>query len=175
MSLLLCLMRLRQAIAAGLEINKNAEKVSEKHEFTIGNRRQIRITTSRIKAVLVSAFHMQGRVGCTVLFVFVTFVLRMLLALVVAFTFEVNNFQKQDQNQCIRVCECGTDAQKLAAWFHEFPEIRLVVILVSSPLALTLALWGMTWRRELQVFQAPIELALSSTNASPPASAADWK
>jgi hypothetical protein len=170
----LCLMSLRQAIATGLEINKNAEK----DEFTIGNARQIRITSSRIKAVLVSAFHMQGRVGCTVLFVFVTFVLRILLALVVAFTFEVNNFRQQDQNQCIRVCECGTDAQKLTVWFNKFPEIRLVVMLVCSPLALTVAWWGMTWRRELQVFQAPTELAetlSSSTNASPTASAADGK
>jgi hypothetical protein len=101
MSLLLCLMRLRQAIAAGLEINNNAEK----HKFTKGiNARQIMITTGRIKAALVPAFHMQGRVGCTVFFVFVTFVMRILLALLVAFTFKVN-FRQQDQNQCIRVCE----------------------------------------------------------------------
>jgi hypothetical protein len=116
---------------------------------------------------------MQRRVGCTVIFAFVTFVLRILLALVVAFTFEVGNFVQQDQNQCSRPCECGTDAQKLAVWFNAFPEIRLVVMLVSSPLALALALWGVTWRRELQVVKAPIELALSPTNTPSPASAAD--
>ena len=156
----LCLMRLRQAITTGLEVNKNAEKQA----FT----GRIGITTSRIKAVLVSAFHMQGRVGCTVIFAFVTFVLRILLALVVAFTFEV---VQQDQNQCSRSCECGTDTQKLAVWFMSFPEIRLVVMLVSSPLALALALWGVTWRRELQVVKAPIEL--EPTNTTSPASAAD--
>jgi hypothetical protein len=121
----LSIMRIRRGIASSHESIKNAEKKSlTKQPPSPGMTR-----------VLSAAFHIRSRISCTVVIVFISFVLRMLMSLVVAFSFEVDNFGGPDDlRQCDHICLCGTAAQKLGYWFTSFPEIRLCVMLVSSPM-----------------------------------------
>ena len=52
-------------------------------------------------------------------------------------------------------------------WMTYTPEFQLTIVLVSSPLALLVALWGMTSRRMLQAMkmkgqEAPLSLPVLS-------------
>jgi hypothetical protein len=88
----------------------------------------------------------------TAAFVFVTFLLRAVFstmnALATALQIEVaicNNF-----------CDpaCNNVWTVIQYWLEFTPEFQLSVVLISSPLALLVALWGMTDKRTLQLMRS---------------------
>ena len=91
----------------------------------------------------------------TVAFVFVTFLLRAAFSIMNALA---NAFQNNgaacaatDPNVCDSAC--FNVYAIMQAWLQFTPEFQLIVVLISSPLALIVALWGMTSERALQLMR----------------------
>ena len=45
---------------------------------------------------------------------------------------------------------CNNDLMLMSTWFDFTPEFTMIILLLSAPLALLVALWGMTSERMLQ-------------------------
>ena len=88
----------------------------------------------------------------TAAFVFVTFLLRAVFSTMNALA---NALQNDDAN-CPTFCEipCNNTYQLIQNWLLLTPEFQLSVVLISSPLALIGALWGMTSERTLQYMRS---------------------
>ena len=84
----------------------------------------------------------------TAAFVFVTFLLRAVFSTMNAFA---NALQIQVYS-CSNPCDpaCSNVWSVVQNWLELTPEFQLIVVLISSPLALIVALWGMTSERTLQ-------------------------
>ena len=64
---------------------------------------------------------------------------------------------------CAEICgECANVYAHMAQWMGYTPEFQLLIVLVSSPLALLVALWGMTSNATLQLMKSsqPEEISL---------------
>ena len=88
----------------------------------------------------------------TAAFVFVTFLLRAVFS-------TMNALASALQNQgavCPTFCSipCNNVWTLIGTWLQYTPEFQLTVVLISSPLALLFALWGMTDKRTLQHMRA---------------------
>jgi hypothetical protein len=87
----------------------------------------------------------------TVAVVFVTFLLRAVYstmsALARALQIEVPNCFPCDP-------ACSNVWTPIVSWLQFTPEFQLIVVLISSPLALLVALWGMTDKRTLQLMRS---------------------
>ena len=88
-------------------------------------------------------------VGATA-FVFVAFVLRATFSAMSA----VARQWRQIDESCLDICECHNVYAHITVWLAYTPEFQLVVILVSSPLALLVALWGMTSKATLYLMKS---------------------
>jgi hypothetical protein len=92
----------------------------------------------------------------TAAFVFVTFLLRAVFSTIYAIAFELENgadaVSCPSQNPCD--ASCYNVYRLMQLWFIYTPEFQLTVVLISSPLALLVALWGMTSERTLQRMQS---------------------
>jgi hypothetical protein len=88
----------------------------------------------------------------TAAFVFVTFLLRAVLSTMNALA---NALQNQDFT-CNNGCDpaCSNVWTVIQAWLIFTPEFQQIVVLISSPLALLVALWGMTDKRTLQLMRS---------------------
>ena len=84
----------------------------------------------------------------TAAFVFVTFLLRAVFSTTNAFANALQTHVFTCNNGCDPACTNVWYAIKL--WLESTPEFQLIVVLISSPLALIVALWGMTDKRTLQ-------------------------
>ena len=84
----------------------------------------------------------------TTAFVFLTFLLRAVFSIMNALA---NALQIQDFS-CSNRCDpaCNNVWELIQSWLLFTPEFQLSVVLISSPLALLVALWGMTSKRALQ-------------------------
>ncbi len=84
----------------------------------------------------------------TAAFVFVTFLLRAVFSTMIALA----NALQNDYANCPTLCgiPCNNVYQLIQNWLLLTPEFQLIVVLISSPLALIVALWGMTSERTLQ-------------------------
>ena len=84
----------------------------------------------------------------TAAFVFVTFLLRAVFSTMNALA----NALQNDNAACPTLCgiPCNNVYQLIQNWLLLTPEFQLSVVLISSPLALIVALWGMTSERTLQ-------------------------
>jgi hypothetical protein len=84
----------------------------------------------------------------TAAFVFVTFLLRAVFSTMNALASALQN----DDADCPTPCDvpCSNVWTLIASWLQLTPEFQLTVVLISSPLALLFALWGMTDKRTLQ-------------------------
>ena len=85
------------------------------------------------------------QVACTAVFVFVTFLLRAVFATMNA----VSDALQDEQIDCTHSnspCDpvCFNVFASMQTWITLTPEFRIVVVLISSPLALLVSLWGMT-------------------------------
>ena len=90
---------------------------------------------------------LQRQIVGTVAFVFVTFLLRAVFSVMNALA---NALQNDDA--CPTNCDipCNNMYTLIQNWLLFTPEFQLIVMLISSPLALIVALWGMTSERTLQ-------------------------
>ena len=108
----------------------------------------------------------------TTAFVFVAFLIRSVLSTMSAVAFELRNFD--DKSQKCPVIEsstyCGALCQNMythmVGWLNYTPEFQSTIVLVSSPVALLVALWGMTSNATLHLMKfggqgsnAPITIA----------------
>ena len=88
----------------------------------------------------------------TAAFVFVTFLLRAVYSIMDALA----NALQNDNAACPTFCDipCNNVYQLIQNWLFLTPELQLIVVLISSPLALIVALWGMTSERTLQYMRS---------------------
>jgi hypothetical protein len=92
--------------------------------------------------------HMLG----TTAFVFVAFVLRSLFSTMHAVAFQLRSFDKGCPGG---VCaSCQNMYGHIVNWINYTPEFQLMIMLISSPVALLVALWGVTSNSTLQLMKA---------------------
>jgi hypothetical protein len=93
------------------------------------------------------------RVASTTAFVFVAFLLRSVFATMYAVAYQLQNFGKSCPEDF-----CDATCYNLYAifleWMFKTPEFQLMIELISSPLALLVALWGMTTKSALHALMA---------------------
>ena len=91
---------------------------------------------------------LRRRIVGTAAFVFVTFLLRAVFSTMSALA---NALQIQ-VSTCNNACDpaCNNVWLVILLWLELMPEFQLTVVLISTPLALLVALWGMTDKRMLQ-------------------------
>jgi hypothetical protein len=88
----------------------------------------------------------------TTAFVFVTFLLRAVFSTMNAFANALQTHVFTCNNSCDPACTNVWEV--IQFWMTLTPEFQLIVVLISSPLALLVALWGMTDKRTLQLMRA---------------------
>ena len=96
----------------------------------------------------VAGRQLQRQIVGTTAFVFVTFLLRAVFSTMNALA----NALQNDGAGCANYCgiPCNNVWDLIQNWLLFTPEFQLSVVLISSPLALLVALWGMTSKRTLQ-------------------------
>ena len=77
----------------------------------------------------------------TTAFVFVTFVLRAAFSTMYAVAYQLREVNKPCPSPCD---ECYNVFTHMLNWMFYTPEFQVLIVLVSSPVALLVALWGMT-------------------------------
>jgi len=101
-----------------------------------------------------SARQLQRQIVGTTAFVFVTFLLRAAFSIMYALA---NALQNND-SVCVSEFPCDPVCYNfyslMQTWIQYTPEFQLTIELISSPLALLVALWGMTSKRALQLMRS---------------------
>jgi hypothetical protein len=87
----------------------------------------------------------------TTAFVFVTFVLRAAFSTMNAVAYQLRVIGKSCPGPCD---ECHNFYLHITQWMAYTPEFQLMIVLVSSPVALLVALWGMTPKGTLQLMRS---------------------
>jgi hypothetical protein len=102
-------------------------------------------------AAAASARALRRQMLGTTAFVFVTFVLRAAFSTMYAVAFQFRQIGKSIDS-CPDICDkCHNVYFHITQWMFYTPEFQLTIVLVSSPLALLVALWGMTSEATLQI------------------------
>ena len=118
------------------------------------------------------------RIAGTAAFVFVTFLLRAVYSTMYALGNELQNQGNGVNCPSSTLCDvsCYNVYTLMQQWLFYTPEFQLTVVLISSPLALLVALWGMTTARTLQLMKSNRrqmgrmqDVLLRGTGRSPPA------
>ena len=125
-------------------------------------------------AAAASGMHLRRQIVGTVAFVFVTFLLRAVFSTMFALANELQNEGAEcHTNAC---SSCYNVYRLMQLWLIYTPEFQQMVELISSPLALLVALWGMTSARTLQLMKSNRrqkgrmrDVLLPGTGPSPPA------
>jgi hypothetical protein len=87
----------------------------------------------------------------TTSFVFVTFLVRSVFSTMYAVVYQL----RDDNGKCGPLCDsCHNEYTHIAEWMLYTPEFQLIIELTSSPLALLVALWGMTSKATLQLMKS---------------------
>jgi hypothetical protein len=92
----------------------------------------------------------------TTAFVFVTFVLRAAFSTMYAVAFQLRDLS------CAECGECHNEFANIADWMSYTPEFQVLIVLVSSPVVLLVALWGMTSNATLHLMKSSQREALLS-------------
>ena len=89
-------------------------------------------------------------------FVFVTFLLRAVYSTMFALANELQNSGNYVNCPNSSFCDasCYNVYYLMQVWLFYTPEFQLTVVLISSPLAMLVALWGMTTDRMLQLMKS---------------------
>jgi hypothetical protein len=89
----------------------------------------------------------------TTAFVFVAFVLRAAFSTLFAVGNAAANHYALTES-CPKICdECHNDYFLMSQWLAYTPEFQVLIVLVSSPVALLVALWGMTSEATLHLMK----------------------
>jgi hypothetical protein len=94
--------------------------------------------------------HMLG----TTAFIFVTFLLRSAFSAMYAVAFQLRDIDKKCHEEST-YCDatCYNVYTHIAQWMNFTPEFQLIIVLVSSPVAQLVALWGMTTKSTLHLMK----------------------
>jgi hypothetical protein len=114
-----------------------------------------RFRKSNARSTAISAHSLQRQITVTVATVFITFLIRSAYAAILGMskfnTDVLNQYNIQNQD-CNNVClECQGLETVVQAFDKLTPELRDLVFLLSSPLTMLVALWGMTSAKLRQV------------------------
>ena len=92
------------------------------------------------------------QVVVTTAYVFISFVVRAAFATMYAVAYQLRDASKP----CPTLCDasCRDVYFLITQWMNYTPEFQLMIVLVSSPLALLVALWGMTPKATLQLMKS---------------------
>jgi len=142
-----------------LAANGNAEAIRRVDEFSSVRGRS---ETKKLAAIviLMGQRHLR-QVLMTVGFVFVTFLLRAANSTM----FALGNALQNDNAACAssaKKCDdsCFNMYSLMQTWLIYTPEFQLIVVLFSSPLALLVALWGMTTDKMATLMCRPRKVAM---------------
>jgi hypothetical protein len=96
------------------------------------------------------------RIACTTAFVFAAFLLRSVYATMFALANQLQDSSNLCPDSTMGLCDphCYNTYTHMARWMARTPEFQLTVVLISSPLALLVALWGMTSKQALHHMQS---------------------
>jgi hypothetical protein len=113
----------------------------------------LRLLNAEQRAAGAAGRRLRLQIVATVVVVFVTFLLRAVFSTIHALA----NALQDDDSAChgdgaVVTCDsrCYNVYALMRFWLVYTPEFQLVIVLISSPLALMVALWGMTSRRRAQ-------------------------
>jgi hypothetical protein len=99
-------------------------------------------------------------------FVFVTFVARAVFSTMYAVAYA---FQSSADDSCPSICdECRNVYYLITAWMTFTPEFQVLIVLISSPVAQLVALWGMTPKHLLQPMMSSKRTIAFSAPLMPP-------
>jgi hypothetical protein len=95
---------------------------------------------------------LRRRLLTTTVFVFVAFVLRATYSIIMAVAFQFREIAKScPADPC---GDCHNAYHHIIQWSLYMPEFQVVTVLLSSPVALIVALWGMTSKATLQIMKS---------------------
>jgi hypothetical protein len=120
-----------------------------------------RVSSRLLEVDAASAVAATGRavrrqmVGITA-FVFVTFLLRSVVSTIASVSHELRNFDKPcpESDKSIYCDTCRNVYTHITGWMLFTPEFESTVVLISSPVALLVALWGMTSKSTLHLMRS---------------------
>lgn len=107
-------------------------------------------------AAITLGSQMRREMIVTTTVVFVAFVIRSVYSTMFAVAFSLQNFSKISREcQGFSVCDasCFNEFTHMLFWMIRTPELQLVIMLISNPLPLIVALWQMTSVRMRQAYQ----------------------
>ena len=91
----------------------------------------------------------------TTAFVFVTFLIRSMFSTMFALALELRDVHKDCVRDIFSYCDaCYNDYTHIVGWIFYTPEFQSTIVLISSPVALLVALWGMTSKATLQLMKS---------------------
>jgi hypothetical protein len=101
------------------------------------------------------------RIFCTTGTVFMAFLLRAVFSTMTALANQLQDSDKSCHTGPEGLCDpCYNAYTNMQRWILRTPEFQLTVVLISSPLALIVALWGMTPRHTMkQLYLIPLNSA----------------
>jgi hypothetical protein len=114
--------------------------------------RLIGVDTSSATAQAGSVLHLQ--VTVTTAIVFVAFLLHSVLSMMQALGFALSNFDQKCKGVASR-CDpsCYNEYAHMFTWMEYTPEFSVIMLIISSPVALLVVLWGMTTKLALQLMK----------------------
>jgi hypothetical protein len=91
----------------------------------------------------------------TTVFVFVAFLIRSVLSIMIAVAFQLRDLDKKCP-ESVSYCDasCYNVYAHITGWKSYTPEFESTIVLISSPVALLVALWGMTSNATLQLMKS---------------------
>ncbi len=101
-------------------------------------------------AAMATGRMLQLQIAGTTGFVFVAFVVRSVFSTMYAVAYSSRVLGKN----CPHCGDCSNVYAHIVRWMHYTPEFQLTIVLVSSPLALLVALWGMTTKATLRLMSS---------------------
>jgi hypothetical protein len=109
-----------------------------------------------IDAAATAGRQVQRQIVGTAAFVFVTFLLRAVYSTMYALSTELQNAGNFVSCPSSGLCDasCYNMYRLMQIWLFYTPEFQLTVVLISSPLAMIVALWGMTSDRMLLLMKS---------------------
>lgn len=104
--------------------------------------------------------HLRKQILFTTLFVFVAFLLRSIQASIDTLALKFSNSYLTCRDNSLGLCNplCYNMWTHMLRWNQRTPEFETVVIMISSPLAILVALWGMTSRNVLKLMNGEQKL-----------------
>jgi len=104
-------------------------------------------------AAMATGRMLRLQIAGTAGFVFVSFVVRSMFSAMYAFVYIFRDLDT-DSN-CPLVCgDCRNSYALIMQWMLYTPEFQLTIMLISSPVALLVALWGMTTKATLRLLSS---------------------